>query len=137
MKTDKELYTLFSSRPDLLFKCAGIEISGTYEMKSVTFKEFEQRSDGLLEPVSGEEPVYIAEFQGYSDNTVYHRLIMEMAAYGKIYPDRDIRGILVFTTSVFDPETSPWHDMKMLVLCLPFSGQPQGITPTFFMVRCD
>lgn len=55
-----ELYTLFSSRPDLLFKCAGIEISGTYEMKSVTFKEFEQRSDGLLEPVSGEEPVYIA-----------------------------------------------------------------------------
>ncbi|QTA79136.1 DUF2887 [Desulfonema limicola] len=52
MKTDKELYRLFASMPDYLFECAGIKVSETYEMKSVTFKEFEQRSDGLLEPVS-------------------------------------------------------------------------------------
>ena len=88
MKTDKELYTIFASRPDLLFECAGINISGTYVMSSVTFKEFEQRSDGLLEPVSEEDPVYIAEFQAYSDDTVYHRLIMEMAAYGKNHPGK-------------------------------------------------
>jgi len=30
-------------------------------MKSVTFREFERRSDGLAEPLSDEEPVYIAE----------------------------------------------------------------------------
>jgi hypothetical protein len=36
-------------------------------MKSVTFKEFERRSDGLLEPDSEDETVYIAEFQAYED----------------------------------------------------------------------
>lgn len=111
MKTDKELYKLFAARPGLLFECAGIKVSGKYEMKSVTFKEFEQRSDGFLEPDSDDEPVYVVEFQAYSDNTIYHRLIMEMAAYGKEYPDRDIRGILVFTSSSFDPETAPWHEL--------------------------
>jgi len=112
MKTDKELYRLFASRPDFLFECAGIKVSGTYEMKSVTFKEFERRSDGLLEPLSNKEPVYIAEFQAYEDKTVYHRLIMEMAAYGKEYPEREVRGILVFTTSELDPKTQPWQGMS-------------------------
>lgn len=112
MKTDKELYKLFASEPELLFECAGIKISGSYEMKSVTFKEFEQRSDGFLEPDSDKEPVYIAEFQAYKDDAIYHRVIMEMAAYGKIHPGKDVRGIIVFTTSKFDPETMPWHELS-------------------------
>jgi len=111
MKTDKELYRLFAARPDYLFECAGIKVSGTYEMKSVTFKEFERRSDGLLQPLSDSDPVYLVEFQAYADNTVYHRLVMEMAAYGKEHPDRKIRGILVFTASELDPKTDPWHKL--------------------------
>ena len=69
MKTDRELYRLFAARPDYLFACAGIKIFGTCEMKSVTFKEFERRSDGLPEPISDSDPVYLAEFQAYADNT--------------------------------------------------------------------
>jgi len=111
MKTDKELYRLFAARPDYLFECAGIKVTAAYKMKSVTFKEFERRSDGLLEPLSDKEPVYIAEFQAYEDKTVYHRLIMEMAVYGKEHPDRNIRGILVFTCSGLDPKTKPWHEL--------------------------
>jgi len=111
MKTDKELYRLFASCPDYLFDCAGIKVVETYQMKSVTFKDFEQRSDGLLESNSDNAPVYIAEFQAYSDNTVYHRLAIEMASYGKENPKKDVRGILVFTTSDIDPKTSPWHEL--------------------------
>ena len=36
---------------------------------------------------------------------------MEMAAYGKVHPGRLVRGILVFTTSKFDPKTDPWYEL--------------------------
>ncbi|KPA17180.1 hypothetical protein MHK_002602 [Candidatus Magnetomorum sp. HK-1] len=111
MKTDKELYKLFSSCPQLLFEAANFKPDDKYSMVSITFKEFERRTDGLLEPVSDDKPVYLVEFQAYWDNTVYHRLIMEMAAYGKENPKRDIRGILVFTNKNLDLKTLPWHEL--------------------------
>lgn len=111
MKTDKELYKLFKAYPPYLFDCAEIKTSETYHMKSVTFKEFEQRSDGFLESSSDNAPVYLAEFQAYPDESVYHRLAIEMASYGKENPKKDIRGILVFTTPNLDPKTSPWYEL--------------------------
>ena len=111
MKTDKELFKLFSVYPELLFEAANLKPKDKYDMTSVTFKEFERRSDGLLEPKSNNEPVYMVEFQSYWDLTIYHRLVMEMAAYGKENPERDIRGILVFTNKNLDKKTLPWHEL--------------------------
>ena len=109
MKTDKELYKLFSSCPELLFEVTQMKPCDTYTMVSITLKEFERRTDGFLQPKSEKSPVYFVEFQAYVDITIYHRLIMEMAAYGVEYPKRDIRGILVFTHHQLDNKTLPWH----------------------------
>ena len=111
MKTDKELYKLFAACPELLFEAANYDPGDTYKMVSITLKEFERRSDGFLEPQSKDSPVYFAEFQAYWDKTIYHRLALEMAAFGVENPDRDIRGILVFTDENLDKKTSPWYEL--------------------------
>ena len=111
MKTDKELYKLFAACPELLFEAANCDPGDTYKMVSITLKEFERRSDGFLEPLSDDSPVYFVEFQAYWDDTIYHRLILEMSTYGVENPKRDIRGILVFTDENLDHKTSPWHEL--------------------------
>ena len=112
-KSDKELYKLFSSCPELLFEAANSKPCDTYKMVSITLKEFERRSDGFLQPKSEKSPVYFVEFQARWDHTIYHRLIMEMAAYGVENPKRDIRGILVFTHKSIDHKTLPWHELTL------------------------
>ena len=111
MKTDKELYKLFSRMPALLFEIADIKAPDTYKMVSITLKEFERRADGFLQPLSIKSPVYFVEFHGYWDDTIYHRMVMEMAAFGAENPKREVRGILFFTHKYFDTKTLPWHTM--------------------------
>ena len=109
MKTDKQLYKLFSSNPDYLFQSAGIRKQSKYTMKSVTFKELEKRTDGVLEPEDINAPVYIVEFQAQKDDTIYHRLIIEMSCYAMENQECKIKGILVFLYKGIDPMTKPWH----------------------------
>ena len=111
MKTDKELFKLFSSCPELLFEAANFEVNDTYKMTSITLKEFERRSDGFLKPTSEKSPVFFTEFQAYWDDTIYHRLVMEMSAFGVENPKSDIRGMLVFTHENLDLKTSPWYEL--------------------------
>jgi len=75
----------------------------------ITLKEFERRTDGILEPKDPKMPVYIAEFQAQHDNNIYHRLVMEMSSYAMEKNVLDIRGILVFFTESLDPKSNPWH----------------------------
>ncbi|KPA09443.1 hypothetical protein MHK_010359 [Candidatus Magnetomorum sp. HK-1] len=109
MKTDKELYKIFSAYPNYLFKCASIRKKTTYTMQSVTFKEFERRTDGVLTPKDPKAPTYIAEFQAQTDVNIYHRLAMEMASYAMKNKNCDVRGILVFLHKGLDPKSNPWH----------------------------
>jgi predicted transposase/invertase (TIGR01784 family) len=111
MKTDKALYKIFAAYPQLLFDIANLQPDDTYKMISITLKEFERRADGFLQPESEESPVYFVELQAYDDETIYHRTIMEMAAYGVQNPKREIRGILVFTHQQLDNKTLPWHEL--------------------------
>ena len=109
MKTDKELYKIFSAYPNYLFKCANIRKKTAYTMKSVNFKELERRSDGVLMPKDPKAPTYIVEFQAQTDEKIYHRLVMEMAAFAMMHNFCDVRGILVFLHKGLDPKTNPWH----------------------------
>ncbi len=111
MKTDKEFYTLFSAVPEMLFEITGTRIKGNYSMKSITLKEFELRLDGFLEPERAEEPVYFVEFQGYKDETIYHRLIKGMSSYGELNSDRLIKGMILFTKESLDPKTKLWYPL--------------------------
>ncbi|KPA10043.1 transposase [Candidatus Magnetomorum sp. HK-1] len=93
MKTDKELYKIFSAYPNYLFKCASIRKKTTYTMQSVTLKEFERRTDGLLAPKDPKAPTYITEFQAQKDANIYHRLAMEMAAVFKPLFEKDLNAL--------------------------------------------
>ena len=109
MKTDKQLYKLFSSNPNYLFQSAGIRRKTKYVMQSVTLKEFERRTDGILQPDDPDAPTYVAEFQAQPDKDIYHRLVMEMSSYAMENEGCDIRGIIVFLYQGLDPKTKPWH----------------------------
>ncbi len=111
MKTDKEFYKLFSADPKRLFELIGIPAQVDYTMKSITLKDFELRMDGFLESDDKNEPVYFVEFQGYPDETIYHRIIKAMAVYGETHPERPIRGMILFTKESLDPKTKPWYNL--------------------------
>ena len=109
MKTDKEIFKIFTAYPRYLFKCAKIKTNSNYSMKSVTLKEFERRSDGVLSSQDPDAPTYVMEFQAQNDSDIYHRLAMEMASYAMEHNVSDVRGILIFLHKGLDPKTSPWH----------------------------
>ncbi len=111
MKTDKEFYKLFSADPKRLFELIGISTQVDYTMKSITLKDLELRVDGFLESDYENEPVYFVEFQGYPDKTIYHRMVKAMAIYGETHPDRQIRGMILFTKESLDPKTKPWYNL--------------------------
>lgn len=109
MKTDKEIFKIFTAYPKYLLKCARIRTKSVYTMKSVTLKEFERRTDGVLTSQEPDDPTYVMEFQAQSESKIYHRLAMEMASYAMEYDARNVRGILIFLHKGLDPKTSPWH----------------------------
>jgi hypothetical protein len=109
MKTDKEIYKIFTAYPKYLFKCAGIRTKTSYSMASVTLKEFERRTDGIFTPNKPDSPTYIMEFQAQMDVDIYHRAAMEMASYAMTHKECEIRGILIFLHKGLDPKTNPWH----------------------------
>ncbi|ETR74377.1 MAG: hypothetical protein OMM_06370 [Candidatus Magnetoglobus multicellularis str. Araruama] len=107
MKTDKEIFKIFTAYPKYLFQSAGIRIKSTYTMASVTLKEFERRTDGVMKPADPNEPTYVMEFQAQLDNDIYHRHTMEMASYAMMHKGCKVRGILVFLHKRLDPKTDP------------------------------
>lgn len=112
MKTDKEIYKIFTAYPKYLFHCANIRNRTSYTMESVTLKEFERRTDGILKPKNPKEPTYVMEFQAQTESNIYHRLIMEMALFAMTHPDCKVRGILIFLDKDMDPKTNPWHSLS-------------------------
>ncbi len=111
MKTDKEFYKLFSASPQMLFELVGIQTNSIYTMISITLKEFEQRLDGFLEPKNPNAPVFISEFQGYDDDTIYHRIAKAMSTFGENNPKLQVRGFIIFTKKSYDPKTKPWYNL--------------------------
>ncbi|MBM80814.1 MAG: hypothetical protein CMJ78_09490 [Planctomycetaceae bacterium] len=109
MKTDKQLYQIFTANPDWLFELTGIVSPGHSRMLSVSLKALNQTSDGLIPPDDSTQPLTIVEFQLQPDDTIYSRTVTEMALIQQEYQMRDIRGLILFRHSSHDPDTSPWN----------------------------
>ena len=56
MKTDKQLYKLFSELPEYFFDLTGIKPSTRYTLTSETVKEFSRSMDGLMKPDNAGNP---------------------------------------------------------------------------------
>ena len=107
MKTDKELYD-FEVAPEWVFELAGLPSPGKSTLKSVTVKALERRADGVIVPESPDQPLTIVEFQFQTDDTIYGRTVVEMAAVQQAFPGRVVQGIIFFGYNNLDPQTVPW-----------------------------
>jgi predicted transposase YdaD len=108
MKTDKELYRIFEVAPEWVFELAGLPSPGRSKLRSVTLKELERRTDGVIVPDAADQPITIVEFQFQADDRIYRRTVVEMATVQDIYPERAVQGVIFFGYNRLDPKTKPW-----------------------------
>ncbi|MEA3643809.1 MAG: DUF4351 domain-containing protein, partial [Lamprobacter sp.] len=43
------------------------------------------------------------------DDSIYHRLLIDMGLLGERRPEQPVRGLLLFLSPEHDPKTEPWH----------------------------
>ena len=111
MKTDKQIHTLPVSSPEAFrFLTDGIELPGSYQGRSVAFKELERRADHVFEPDSGDGPTYIIEVQAQHSGDVYDRLVLELLLYRKAHPERTVYGQVIFLNAGGDEPDWPWAE---------------------------
>jgi len=110
MKTDQQIYTLLGAAPEFLrLLTDGIAIRGAYAFEAIEVKGLDRRSDGVLLPEDPEESIWVIEFQAQWDETIYHRLVVEMGLVGERHLGREVRGLILFAAQDLDPKTQPWH----------------------------
>ena len=109
MKSDKQVYEIFEAAPHFLLELLGRSKTGPCRLQAITIKAIERQSDGVLIFEDPSEAVYCVEWQFYSDNFIYNRVVVAMAVLQEQYPDRPIEGIIIFGSRDIDPQTNPWR----------------------------
>jgi hypothetical protein len=118
MKTDQAIYTYLSTGPEAFrILTGGLELSGPYRFRSVTFKALERRADGVCEPTGDAEPTYVVEFQAQPEEGAWYNLLTKVGLIGEASPAAEVRGILIFLHERDDPgrpagishEEGPFH----------------------------
>jgi predicted transposase YdaD len=104
VKTDPAIYTYLSSGPEAFrILTGGLELSGPYRFRSVTFKALERRADGVCEPSGDAEPTYVVEFQAQPEEGAWYNLLTKVGLIGEASPAAEVRGILIFLHERDDP----------------------------------
>ena len=111
MKTDKQLYKLFSGAPEYFFDLTGINCSARYTFRSETIKEISRSMDGLMAPDDPDQPHLVVEFQMQRDENIYYRIVMEMAALGARNHASTYHGIIIFADKSANPQSEPWSSL--------------------------
>ena len=109
MKTDKQLYAIFSVQPEWVFELSGLKSPGRCTLQAVTLKELEQQSDSVIVPDDSSQPITIAEFQFQLDKRIYNRTAVEMSLVQDLYDGREVQGLIFFRSANLDPQTKPWN----------------------------
>jgi predicted transposase YdaD len=108
MKTDKQLFQIFAAMPEWLFELTGLESPGACSLRSFTFKALQRDADGVIVPQDARQPLTVVEFQFQKDETIYTRIVIEMAALQEAHGQRPVQGIILFGQPGLDPRTPPW-----------------------------
>ena len=111
MKTDKQVFLIFQTQPEWLFKLIGKPSPGKCRMRSVTRKALERTTDGLIEPFDPSQDLTISEFQFQFDLKIYLRVIEAMTGAQGDNNMRGVRGIIIFADASLDPKTQPWNSI--------------------------
>lgn len=116
MHTDKEIYQIFRQCPQLLFELADIEDPGKCSMESVTVKSLQRSMDGLVRPEDPEQPLTIIEIQFQRAESIYNRIVVEMALVQEANDMRHVRGVIFFASCSLDPSVPPWTNCVQAVM---------------------
>ena len=122
MKTDRQVYRLFQANPEWLFKLTGLESPGPSEFRSFTVKSLQRDADGVVVPHDPGHPLTVVEVQFQPDDTIYPRIVTEMAAVQIEHQMRAVQGIILFRFAHLDPRTGPWNQVVRAFL----AAQPGG-----------
>lgn len=116
MKTDKQLFQIFSAMPEWLFDLTRLPSPGACEMRSFTVKELQRDPDSVFVPLDVQQPLTVAEFQFQWDENIYTRIVIEMAAVQEAHRQRPVQGVIIFGKPGLDPRTAPWTQVVRSVL---------------------
>mgnify|MGYP006272629199 CR=1 FL=1 len=111
MKTDKQLYELFSAQPLWIFELTGLKPPGRCELQSIVLKAIEQQADAVVVPELIDEPLTVVEFQFQDDPQIYTRVAIEMALVQQQQSMRLVQGVIFFRFPKHDPQTAPWSQI--------------------------
>lgn len=123
MPSDKQLFEIFSERPDWLYLLLGLTWPGAARFRSVALKAVERTADGVLEPESEEEDLWVVEFQMARDRLIYARVAIQMALLQIEHAGRTVRGAVVFGQPRLDPRTPPFDAVVVSVDLPALYGQ--------------
>ena len=108
MNTDKEVYQIIRSCPELIFQLAKIDFPGPGKVESVTVKALQRTMDVLYRPDDPKAPLYVIEIQFQKSEDIYQRLVTELAMLQTSNKGREVVGIILFADKSLDPQTAPW-----------------------------
>jgi predicted transposase YdaD len=115
MRTDKQFFSIFRACPELVYELAGLPSPGPCQLRSESFKEFARTADAVLEPHDKKQPACVIEVQFQRDETIYTRLVIEMALAQEKKRYRGVQGIIFFARKALDPRTPPWQRVVQAV----------------------
>jgi predicted transposase YdaD len=108
MKTDKQVFRIFTAVPEWIFELTQLESPGACQLESFSVKELERRADGLVVPADPSQPLTVVEFQFQADETIYARIVQEMVSVQLAHGMRAVEGLILFAYNGMDPKTEPW-----------------------------
>ncbi len=106
MKTDELFHEYFQIAPQALFELIQFTPACVYQFSSPVVKASEKRMDGLLEPAEAGHPRFFIEVQGYTDPSIYWRMVGQIALYHEQRPHlngNDWKAVIIFLDTAYDP----------------------------------
>lgn len=107
METDIQFGKLFYENPRMLADLLGLAHSEDYTACSQEFKDIKRTADIVWRSEKHDEQIII-EFQGYFDETIFHRAELERVMLSLQDVRKTVRMIVVFLDPSFHPHTQPW-----------------------------
>ncbi len=114
MATDKQIYLILQRCPKFLHILGGYRSPGQSVFKSLEFKDLSRRADGIEFPLDPDQPLTVIEAQFglvTKKGNVYRQIIAKMVMAQEEYPERDMRGVILFANRACDPDTQPWKKL--------------------------
>jgi predicted transposase YdaD len=111
METDSKFFEIFRSHPEWIADLMNDPFPDPAEFLSITTKRAERRLDGFLNPFDVSRPLMVIEFQLWPSDNVFLRTVEEMIAVERLYPNREVRGIVFFASEALNKFRSKWEIM--------------------------